>query len=59
MVADKSVKPATRLTPEKTPGARKTIEATIEVVKEEVTASGHQSKDEVDIMVDALQLPKS
>ena len=56
MVADKSVEPATRLTQEMTPGAGMTIEATIEVGQEDVTASGHQDRDEVDIMVDALQL---
>ena len=56
MVADKSVDPATRLTEEMTPGAGKIIEATIEVGQEDVIASGHQARDEVDIMVDALQL---
>ena len=56
MVADKSVETATRLTQEMTPGAGMTIEATIEVGQEDVTASGHQARDEVDIMVDALQL---
>ena len=56
MAADKSVEPAARLTQEMTPGAEMTIEATIEVGQEDVTASGHQDRDEVDIMVDALQL---
>ena len=56
MVADKSVETATRSTQEMTPGAGMTIEATIEVGQEDVTASGHQERDEVDIMVDALQL---